>query len=88
MRSTLRKSAPELGLAAFVLANTAVLLTTQVGQTVPFHFIWISLTLVYGYRTWSATRTLLALVVVCTITAASLLISVDLPTPGCPVTKP
>ncbi len=77
MRSPLRKSAPELGLAAFVVGNTAVLLTTQVGQTIPFHFIWISLTLVYGYRTWSATWTLLALAVVCTVTASSLLIAVD-----------
>ena len=77
MRSTLRRSAPELGLVAFVVANTAALLTTKVGQTVPFHFIWISLTLVYGYRAWSATRTLLALAVVCAITAASLLIAVD-----------
>ncbi len=76
MRSTLRRSAPELGLAAVVAVNTAALLTTKVGQTVPFHFIWISLTLVYGYRTWTAKRTLVVLAVVCTITASSLLFSV------------
>ncbi len=37
-------------------------------ETVPFHFIWISLTIVYGFRVWGSTATgvVLALVAVTT----------------------
>lgn len=27
-------------------------------ETIPFHFVWISLTLVYGFRIWPTTATL------------------------------
>ena len=40
-------------------------------QTVPFHWIWITITLLYGYRRWSNLRTavvLLAVIVITTIT--------------------
>ena len=76
MPSALRRRVPELGLGAFVLANLAAMLTTRVGQTVPFHFIWISLTVVYGYRTWTATWTLVTMSVVCALTVLSLLFAV------------
>jgi len=47
-----------------------------VGQTVPFHFIWISLTLTYGFRSWSLPTTLIVLAAVCVITGFGLLLDV------------
>jgi two-component system OmpR family sensor kinase len=40
--------------------------------TVPFHFIWISLTLLYGLQTWRLTPTYLTLVAVCLATGVML----------------
>jgi signal transduction histidine kinase len=45
-------------------------------ETVPFHFIWVSLTLVYGFRVWRAGPTLAALAAVCTVTGILILIDV------------
>ena len=72
-----RSNVPELALGAFLAVNTVAMLTTRVGQTIPFHFIWISLTVVYGYRTWSMRTTIRTLLVVCAITSLSLLYSVQ-----------
>jgi len=41
-------------------------------ETVPFHFIWISFTLVYGFRTWAPRPTLAVLAVVMATTAAAI----------------
>jgi signal transduction histidine kinase len=41
-------------------------------ETVPFHFIWISFTLVYGFRTWAPRPTLAVLGVVMATTAAAI----------------
>ena len=40
--------------------------------TIPFHFIWLSLTLVYGFRVWGVRTTLLTLGAVCLIAGAGL----------------
>ena len=37
-------------------------------ETIPFHFIWVSLTLVYGFRVWGLRVTALVLAVVCVVT--------------------
>jgi signal transduction histidine kinase len=58
------------------VANVAAMLRASVGQTVPFHFIWISLTLFYGYRTWSLRATTVVLAAVCVCTAAALVLDV------------
>jgi signal transduction histidine kinase len=52
----------------FALANLAAMALVPRWDTVPFHFIWVSLTLLYGYRVWEArvTAGLLAAVVVST----------------------
>ena len=34
-------------------------------ETVPFHYVWVSLTLVYGFRVWRIRTTLLTLGAVC-----------------------
>jgi signal transduction histidine kinase len=54
--------------AGFALANLGAMWLLPTWETVPFHFIWVSLTLVYGYRVWNLERTgwVLALVVATT----------------------
>jgi signal transduction histidine kinase len=42
-------------------------------ETIPFHFIWISLTIVYGFRVWRSAATLLTLLAVGTFTGALIL---------------
>jgi signal transduction histidine kinase len=52
----------------FALANLVAMVLAPRWETVPFHFIWVSLTLLYGYRVWQprVTAGLLAAVVVST----------------------
>jgi signal transduction histidine kinase len=52
----------------FALANLVAMALVPSWETVPFHFIWVSLTLLYGYRVWEprVTAGLLAAVVVST----------------------
>jgi len=50
--STLRKYSVELCWAAFAAINFAAMPFTGEWETVPFHFVWVSLTLVYGFRVW------------------------------------
>jgi signal transduction histidine kinase len=52
----------------FALANLVAMDLAPQWETVPFHFIWVSLTLLYGYRVWEprVTAGLLAAVVVST----------------------
>lgn len=45
-------------------------------ETVPFHFIWVSLTLLYGFRVWRVRPTLLVLAGVMATTAAFIWIDV------------
>jgi signal transduction histidine kinase len=45
-------------------------------ETIPFHFIWVSLTLLYGFRTWRPLPTLVALG--CVAVSTSILIRVDI----------
>jgi signal transduction histidine kinase len=52
----------------FSLANLAAMLLIPSWETVPFHFIWVSLTVLYGFRVWRTrpTLTVLAAVMVTT----------------------
>ena len=63
----------DLAWALFSLANLVSILIFSHWETVPFHFIWISLTLLYGFRVWSTRPTLwvLAIVIVTTFGAIS-----------------
>jgi hypothetical protein len=40
-------------LGAFALANLVAMWLVPTWETMPFHFIWVSLTLVYGFRVWN-----------------------------------
>jgi signal transduction histidine kinase len=49
---------------AFSVANLVAIVVFSRWETVPFHFIWISLTLLYGFRVWSIRPTMWVLVLV------------------------
>jgi signal transduction histidine kinase len=57
----------------FSVANLIAITVFAEWETVPFHFIWISLTLLYGFRVWSIKPTVwvLGLVMVTTFAAIS-----------------
>ena len=59
MRATawLRRNPLEAAWAVFAAANWVAMVAWPSWETIPFHFVWISLTIVYGVRTWS-TRTM------------------------------
>ncbi|HEY3188909.1 MAG TPA: HAMP domain-containing sensor histidine kinase [Solirubrobacteraceae bacterium] len=73
IRSLVARRWPELAWAAFAAANIGVMLLLQSWQTVPFHFVWVSLTILYGYRVWSPRATAAVLVVVGVTTGYALL---------------
>jgi signal transduction histidine kinase len=54
----------------FSLANLAAMLLIPSWETVPFHFIWVSLTVLYGFRVWRTRPTLTVLAVVMLTTGA------------------
>ena len=64
----------DLAWGAFAALNLAAIVVFQRWETIPFHFIWISVTLVYGFRIWPAKPTLwvLAAVIVTTFLAIGL----------------
>jgi signal transduction histidine kinase len=57
---------------AFAAANLVAMALVPQWETVPFHFIWVSLTLVYGYRVWESFQTALALTAVVAFTGVLL----------------
>ncbi|MFL5797870.1 MAG: sensor histidine kinase [Actinomycetota bacterium] len=62
---------------AFAVANLAGMLVFASWETVPFHFIWVSLTLLYGFRVWALRRTMVTLAAVMVTTAGFILIDVS-----------
>jgi signal transduction histidine kinase len=65
---SLRRNRVELAWAAFALANLVAMGLVPSWETIPFHFIWISLTLLYGFRVWEPKPTgiVLGLVILAT----------------------
>jgi signal transduction histidine kinase len=53
----------------FSVANLGAMLLFPAWETVPFHFIWVSLTLLYGFRVWRVRPTLVVLACVMVSTA-------------------
>ena len=56
----------------FSVINLIAIFAFAGWETVPFHFIWISFTLLYGFRTWATRPTLWVLGVVMAATAAAI----------------
>ena len=73
----LRRRAVELGWVAFAIANLLAMLRWGRWETVPFHFIWVSLTLVYGFRVWRTNGTALSLGFVIVSTGTLILVDIS-----------
>jgi len=56
-----RLSSLEIAWVVFAAANLVAMWRWESWETIPFHFIWVSLTLLYGFRTWRPLPTLVAL---------------------------
>jgi signal transduction histidine kinase len=69
----LRRNPLEAGWAVFAAANWVAMVAWPSWETIPFHFVWISLTLVYGIRTWSMRTMWSVLSIVILATGASIL---------------
>jgi signal transduction histidine kinase len=75
--STLRRRWVEIVWAAFAAANVTAILALTDWETIPFHFVWVSLTLVYGFRLWRPRTTMIVLLVVVAVTGAALAFAVS-----------
>jgi two-component system OmpR family sensor kinase len=71
----LRRYWVEVAWGAFATLNVVSMAAWPSWETIPFHFLWISLTLVYGFRVWRLGATAAVLGVVAAATGAA--ISVD-----------
>jgi signal transduction histidine kinase len=70
--SALRKHWLEILWGVFAAANLAVIAVLLRWETIPFHLIWVSLTLLYGFRVWRPSTTAIVLLVVIVTTGAAL----------------
>jgi signal transduction histidine kinase len=60
----------------FTLANLTAMLLIPDWETVPFHFIWVSLTILYGFRVWRTRPTVAILALVMATTGAFIYVDV------------
>ena len=67
---------PDLVWIGFALANLVAMVLAPEWETVPFHFIWVSLTILYGYRVWGPLVTTGVLSAVVVSTGALLVLDV------------
>jgi signal transduction histidine kinase len=68
----LRYRRVELLWVAFAAGNYVAMIAWPAWETIPFHFVWISLTLLYGFRVWSPRPTLVVLGCVMAMTGLSI----------------
>ena len=70
----LRRYRVEILWVAFAAVNYVAMIVWPSWETIPFHFIWISLTIVYGFRVWPVRSTLIVLGCVMAATGGSILL--------------
>ena len=63
----------DFGWAALAAVCLAIMVASPAWETIPFHVIWISLTLLYGFRVWPLSQTAAVLGAVVIATGASIL---------------
>lgn len=66
----------DIAWAVFAGLNLAAMLAFPTWETVPFHFIWVSVTILYGFRVWKVSSTMWTLAVV--IIATGMSIGIDI----------
>ncbi|HEX3056861.1 MAG TPA: HAMP domain-containing sensor histidine kinase [Gaiellaceae bacterium] len=69
----LRRNSVEVLWGLFAIANWLAMIAWPAWETIPFHFVWISVTIVYGFRVWSPAVTAVILSAVILATGASIL---------------
>jgi signal transduction histidine kinase len=72
LESIMRRYRVELLWLAFAVANYVAMVLWPAWETIPFHFVWISLTLLYGFRVWPMGATLVVLAGVMTMTGVAI----------------
>src|ERR1700680_4363927 len=60
----------------FAILNLVAIYVFADWETVPFHFIWVSLTILYGFRVWPMRSTLILLGGI--IVTTGILLSIDI----------
>ena len=70
-----RKYRLEVAWALFSAANLVAMLVVPRWETVPFHFVWVSLTLLYGLHVWTIRTTSIVLAVVVVTTGVIIVLS-------------
>lgn len=74
-----REHRGELAWAVFCVGCAAAMLAAPKWQAVPFHWIWITLTFLYGFRRWTTAQTIGALGAVMAVTTIAMLRAGDGP---------
>jgi signal transduction histidine kinase len=69
----LRRRWPEAAWATFAIANFVAMELWPGWETIPFHFVWISLTILYGFRVWRRATTYVTLGAVVAVTGSLIL---------------
>jgi len=72
MQGWARRQRVEIVWATFAGVNYAAMVAWPSWETIPFHFVWISLTLLYGFRVWAPKPTLIVLGCVMLMTGFSI----------------
>jgi signal transduction histidine kinase len=71
-RNAPRLSGIDLAWAIFSALNLVAIFWFENWETIPFHFIWISLTVLYGFRSWASRPTMWVLAIVMVTTSAGI----------------
>jgi signal transduction histidine kinase len=75
-RWPLREYWIDIAWAVFACLNLAAMLAFPTWETVPFHFIWVSVTILYGFRVWKVHSTIWVLAAV--IGTTGMFIGIDI----------
>ena len=67
---------PEILVGLFWAANFVAIVLVPSAETVPFHFVWVSLTLLYGLRAWRLRPTAVTLGLIMILTGITLTFAV------------
>jgi signal transduction histidine kinase len=66
----------DIAWGVFSALNLAAIVFFSHWETIPFHFIWISFTIIYGFRVWAPRPTLRILAVVIVTTGAAIVLDI------------